>query len=79
MALLAATLRNQDDPAGALAEAQRALALSPDLPEALFESGAASAEAGDKAAAARAWLRLLEVAPQSDLAPLARANLQRLE
>ena len=58
---------------------QRALALSPDLPEALFESGAASAEAGDKAAAAQAWLRLIEVAPQSDLAPLARANLQRLE
>ncbi|MFO1208263.1 MAG: hypothetical protein U1E40_03475 [Amaricoccus sp.] len=78
-ALLAATLRNQDDTAGALAEARRALALAPDLPEALFESGAASAESGDKAAAARAWLHLLEVAPQSDLAPLARANLQRLE
>ncbi|MFO1142375.1 MAG: hypothetical protein U1E59_08295 [Amaricoccus sp.] len=78
-ALLAATLRNRDDATGALAEANRALVLSPDLPEALFEAGAASAESGDKAAAARAWLRLLDVAPQSDLAPLARANLQRLE
>jgi hypothetical protein len=34
---------------------------------------------GDKPAAIQAWLRLLEVAPTSDLAPLARANLQRLE
>jgi tetratricopeptide (TPR) repeat protein len=78
-ALLAAALRNQGDAPAALAEAQRALALSPDLPEALFEAGAASAETGDKPAAAKAWLRLLETAPTSDLAPLARANLQRLD
>ncbi len=78
-ALLAATLRNQDETAAALAEARRALALAPDLPQALFEAGAASAEAGDKPAAAQAWLRLLEIAPDSELAPLARANLQRLD
>ena len=51
-ALLAAALRNAGDPAAALAEAERARALDPDLPEALFETGAALAETGETARAA---------------------------
>lgn len=77
-ALLAAALRNQDDPQGALAEADRAAALAPDLPEALFEQGAAHAEAGDPKGAATAWLGLIDQHPDSSLAGLARLNLQRL-
>lgn len=77
-ALLAATLRHQEDAAGALAEAERARSLDPDLPEALFEEAAAFAGVGQPREAAKLWLELLERHPDSDLAPLARANLQRL-
>ena len=54
-------------------------ALAPDLPEALFETGAALAETGDSAARRRrSGSQLIAAHPDSDLAPLARANLQRL-
>ncbi len=77
-ALLAATLRNQGDPAAALAEAEQASRLDPDLPEALFETAAALAETGQPERAAELWLQLIDLHPDSDLAALARANLQRL-
>lgn len=77
-ALLAAALRNQGDPAAALPEADRAAALAPDLPEALFEQGAARAETGDTTGAAAAWLALIDRHPASGLAGPARRNLQRL-
>lgn len=75
-ALLAAALRNQDKPSGA--EADRAASLAPDLPEALFEQGAARAGAGDAKGASAAWLALIERHPDTELAGLARLNLQRL-
>jgi tetratricopeptide (TPR) repeat protein len=77
-ALHAAALRRGGDPEAALAEAEAALSREPDRPEALFEAGAAFAELGRDDAAARQWLRLIEVHPDHDLAPAARANLQRL-
>lgn len=77
-ALLAATLRHLGEPAAALAEAQNALALAPDLPEAQFEAAAALAETGDSAGAAALWLQLIREHPASPLAAPARANLQRL-
>ncbi|HET9067934.1 MAG TPA: hypothetical protein VFN28_04765 [Amaricoccus sp.] len=77
-ALLAAALRNAGDPAAALAEAERARALDPALPEALFETGAALAETGETARASQVWLELIAADPDSSLAALARANLQRL-
>jgi tetratricopeptide (TPR) repeat protein len=77
-ALLAATLRNQGDPAAALAEAETARRLAPDLPQALFETGAALAETGETAAATKVWLQLIAADPDSELAALARSNLQRL-
>jgi TolA-binding protein len=77
-ALLAATLRHQDDAPAALAEAQRARTLAPDLPEALFETGAALAETGQRQAASAVWLELIDRHPDSELAPLARRNLQAL-
>ena len=60
------------------AEAEKARHLDPTLPEALFETGAAAAETGDSAKANAIWLQLIETYPDSDLAALARANLQRL-
>jgi len=77
-ALLAAALRNQGDAAAALPEAERAAVLDPDLPEALFEQGAARAETGDSTGAAAAWLALIDRHPDSSLAGPARRNLQRL-
>lgn len=77
-ALMAAALRNDGDPAAALAEAERARALAPDLPEALFETGAALAETGETRRASQVWLALIAAHPDSALAALARANLQRL-
>jgi tetratricopeptide (TPR) repeat protein len=78
-ALLAAALRRLGDPEAAAAEADTALRLAPDLPEALFEAGAAAAEAGDAASARRFWLRLIAVDPDAGLADAARAGLQRLD
>ena len=78
-ALLAAALRNQGEPGAALLQAERARALDPDLPEALFEAGAALAETGETRNASRVWLELIAAHPDSPLAALARANLQRLE
>jgi tetratricopeptide (TPR) repeat protein len=77
-ALLAAALRHQGDPQGALVAADRALALAPGLPEGLFEAAAARAETGDAASAARLWRELLRRHPTSSLAEAARLNLQRL-
>ena len=52
--------------------------IAPDLAEALFEQGAARAETGDTSGAADAWLTLIDKHPDSNLAGLARFNLQRL-
>jgi tetratricopeptide (TPR) repeat protein len=76
--LLAAALRNAGDAEAALAEAEAARRLDPRLPEALFETGAALAETGQPDRAAEVWLELISGYPESELAALARANLQRL-
>lgn len=78
-ALHAATLRNTDAPVEALAEAETALAASPDLPEALFEAGAANAELGAPDLAAAYWRNLIEKHPEHSLADLARRNLANAE
>jgi tetratricopeptide (TPR) repeat protein len=77
-ALRAAALRRAGDPAAALGEAERALALDPDLPEALFEAAAALAETGAPKRAAALWLDLIARHPGHDLAAPARRNLQAL-
>ncbi len=75
---MAAALRRQGRPEAALAEAERATALAPHLPEAMFETGAALAETGQKAAAEKAWMALIAAYPNSALAGSARASLDRL-
>jgi tetratricopeptide (TPR) repeat protein len=77
-ALLAATLRNLGDPRAALAEADTALRLAPELPEALFEAAAARAELGDVPGATRLWQQLIALGPDSELAAISRRNLQAL-
>lgn len=77
-ALHAATLRHTGEPAAALAVAERARALDPSLPEALFEAAAARAELGEQPEAAALWLELIAAHPATDLAALAARNLQTL-
>lgn len=77
-ALLAAAMRLGGDHAAALAAAEAALAQVPDLPDALFEAGAAQVEAGRIEEARAYWLRLIEVHPEHDLAALALRNLAAL-
>lgn len=79
LALLAAALRRGGDPQAGLEAAQRAVALDPDLPEAVFELAAAEAELGDAGAAERSFLSLIERFPDHALAPAARRNLQALD
>jgi tetratricopeptide (TPR) repeat protein len=77
-ALLAAALRHLGEPEAARAEADAALRLAPDLPEALFEAAAAAAETGDPVRAGGLWQRLIALDPDGPLASDARGNLQRL-
>ena len=63
---------------GSPAEYDRARALDPGLPEAIFETAAALAETGAPDRAAPLWLDLIRRDPDSPLAALARRNLQRL-
>ena len=77
-ALLAATLRHLGEPEAASSEAEAALRLAPDLPEALFEAAAAAAETGDVGRAGRLWQQLIALDPNGSLADAARTGLQRL-
>jgi tetratricopeptide (TPR) repeat protein len=74
-ALRAAALRLGGDPAGAAAEADKALALDPDLAPARFEAAAAAAEGGDRLQAEAIWTRLIRAHPDHPLATSARRNL----
>lgn len=78
LALHAATLRHSGDAEAALAQANHARALDPDLPEAMFETAAALAVTGQRAEADQLWLRIIEQQPGSQLAALARRNLQNV-
>lgn len=57
----------------------RALALAPDDPVILLESGNVRRLAGDDAGARADWLRILIEAPESPAAEAAQANLERLD
>ncbi|GIX13935.1 MAG: hypothetical protein KatS3mg118_1894 [Paracoccaceae bacterium] len=78
LSLRAAARRRSGDAAGALADAEAALAVLPTYPEALFEKGAALAVAGRTRAALEVWFELIRLHPDSEMAELARRNLQQL-
>jgi lipoprotein NlpI len=64
--------------AGARADLDQALAIDPDLPEALLEHGILLQRAGDRAGAQRDWSRAAELAPDSQTGDLAAQNLELL-
>jgi len=73
--LSAALARRQGDLPRARAQIARAAALAPADPDILFEQGSIAAEAGDPAEARRLWDQLVQTAPASEAARLARAAL----
>jgi regulator of sirC expression with transglutaminase-like and TPR domain len=78
-ALRAASLRHDGRLTMALWSAQAALKLSPELPEGLFEAGAAAAELQDFPDAEANWLTLIRLHPEHPLADAARRNLAALQ
>lgn len=74
----ASALRQSGQPKRALEDIDTALALDGRDPDALLERGAIHFALGDKAAARQAWLRAVEVAPNSPAAKAAQQNLQSL-
>ena len=60
-------------------DVNRALELDPDHPEALLEKGILARLKGDKAAARKTWLKLLDVAPDTIAAETARDNLEKMD
>ncbi|WPZ35752.1 hypothetical protein T8K17_06310 [Thalassobaculum sp. OXR-137] len=57
----------------------RALAVDPDAPGAWLERGILDQIAGDKPAARRAWIKVLEIAPDGMVGDAARARLEALD
>jgi tetratricopeptide (TPR) repeat protein len=78
-AFRASAYRRLDDLDRAEADADKALLLDGTHPEALLERGMIHKLKGDRVAARRDWLTLLTVAPQTEAATIARANLDRMD
>jgi tetratricopeptide (TPR) repeat protein len=78
LALRAAANRKEGRPDAALKDADAALAGLPALPEALFERGAALIILKRVPEALDTWFRLIELHPDSELAALARRNIQAI-
>jgi tetratricopeptide (TPR) repeat protein len=75
----AATKRFLDDRNGAETDIARALTLDPLYQDAWLESGILKRLADDNAQARQAWLKVLEIAPSSPAADLARRNIELLD
>jgi tetratricopeptide (TPR) repeat protein len=63
----------------ALADANAALRLTPNSPDALLERGNVLRLKGDTAGARRDWIRVSELAPNSDADTAAKANIEKLD
>lgn len=75
---LGAALLQQGKAREALTELQRSNALKLDMPETLYSLGKAASLAGDGTAAERAWLKVIELEKNSDLAAQAHFGLAAL-
>ncbi len=71
--------RRLDDLDRAEADADKAISLDSRHPEALLERGMIHKLRGDKVAARRDWLTLVTVAPGTEAARIAQANLDRMD
>lgn len=68
-----------DDTKGAAADIARALQLDPLNQDAWLESGILKRLSSDDAAARKAWLKVLEIAPSSPAADMARRDIELLD
>jgi len=75
----ASAYRRLDDLDRAEADADKAISLDSTHSEALLERGMIHKLKGDREAARRDWLTLLTVAPDTEAARLAQANLDRMD
>lgn len=79
LVLRAAAYRRLKSPKLAARDLEQALKLKPDHPDALLERGLLRALAKDRAGARADWVRILQVAPKSAAAQIARARLAKLD
>lgn len=79
LALRASANRYLDAPAAARLDIESALRLQPDFPDALVERGIQRRLANDLDGARQDWMKAIGIAPESDAADLARANLARMD
>lgn len=75
----ASAYRHVEAPTMAKADIRAALKRRPNHPEGLLEQGNIRRLAGNKKGAREAWLKVIEVAPESPAADAARANLEKLD
>ncbi len=75
----AAAKRYLDDRGGAEIDVARALKLDPLYQDAWLENGILKRLAGNEAEARQAWLKVLDIAPTSAAADLARRNIELLD
>lgn len=75
----ASAYRYLDVPDLARDDVTRALAVDPNAPGAWLERGILDQMAGDKAAARRDWIKVLELAPEGAAGDAARARLEALD
>ena len=78
-ALRASAWRLEGDLGAAERDIVAALKRDPNQPDALLESGVTALARGTKPQARRAWLKLLQVAPESGAADSARQNIEKLD
>ena len=75
----ASAYRHVEAPTMAKADIRQALKRRPNHPEGLLEQGNIRRLAGNKQGARQAWLKVIEVAPDSPAADAARENLTKLD
>lgn len=79
LVLRAAAYRRLESLDLAKTDIQRALALEPNNPDALVESGILARVTGNDSAARTLWMTVLRSAPESAAADIARANLAKMD
>ncbi len=79
LVLRAASYRRLKSIALAHDDLKRALAIDPDHPDALLERGILRLAGKDRAGARADWIRILQVAPKSAAAAVARAKIAKLD
>lgn len=77
--LRASAFRYLDNLPGAEDDIATALKLDPDFPDALLERGILARMKGEDNVAREAWLKAMDIAPESTAADTARRNLEKMD